>query len=111
MDILEQRVKLEKGMLPTVSKKGIEKCKGMCICPQCPTYTSCALDAKELLFCTQGKSFICISAEKRCICPKCPVAQKLSLKYRFFCTKGAEKAQRYEHALWGTTVPYRENHR
>jgi hypothetical protein len=111
MDIFEQRVKVEKGMLSTELKKGREKCKGMCIFPQCPIHTSFALDAKELLFCIQRKSFTCISAKKGCICPKCLVTQKLSLKYRFFCTKGAEKARRYEHALWGTTVPYTENHR
>ncbi|WP_067047442.1 DUF2769 domain-containing protein [Methanofollis ethanolicus] len=39
-----------------------------------------------------------------CICPTCPVARDMGLKYTFFCTRGAEKAQRYEHTVWGTKM-------
>jgi hypothetical protein len=105
MDVFEQRMKAEKGMSPAEVKNGMENYNGMCTCPKCPTFTACAREAEERLFCLQGKSFMCISGEKGCICPKCPVTPALGLKYRFFCTKGAEKTQRYEHALWGTKVP------
>ena len=67
-----------------------------CTCPKCPTYTDCAKDAKELLFCMKGKSFTCISEAKGCICPGCPVTIEYGLRYKFFCMEGAEKAQRYE---------------
>ena len=33
-----------------------------------------------------------------------PTAE-FGLKNKSFCMKGAEKAQRYEHALWGTKIP------
>jgi hypothetical protein len=111
LDIFEQRIRDEKEISPADSNIAMERYKRMCTCPKCPTYTPCAHDEKELLFCLQGKSFLCISGEKGCICPKCPVTAELGLKYRFFCTKGAEKAQRYEGALWGSTVPYTEGNR
>lgn len=81
-----------------------EEKKRECTCPKCPTYTNCAKNAKELLFCMKGKSFMCISEAKECICPSCPVTNEYGLKNKFFCMKGAEKAQRYEHTLWGTKM-------
>ena len=63
-----------------------------------------AKNAKEMLFCWNGKSFMCISFEKKCLCPTCPVTGDLGLKKQSFCTRGSEKAQRYEHTLWGTKV-------
>ena len=65
----------------------------MCICPDCPTYTDCAENSQELLFCVHGTSFICISKEVDCFCPSCPVAADLGLSSNFFCTRGAEAAQ------------------
>jgi hypothetical protein len=47
---------------------------------------------------------MCIPNEVQCICPNCTVTKQLGLKYNKFCTRGAEKAQRYEHALWGTKM-------
>jgi hypothetical protein len=102
MDKFEQMMKNVKG----TSHKDLEmagaKYKGMCNCPGCPTHNNCAKNAKELLFCITGKSFMCISEDKGCMCPKCPVAAEFGLKYKSFCLIGAEKSQRYEHALWGT---------
>ena len=40
-----------------------------------------------------------------CICPTCPATPEFGLKNKSFCMKGAEKGQRYEHALWGTKIP------
>lgn len=47
---------------------------------------------------------MCINGEKACIYPTCPVTPVLGLKSKFYCTRGSEKAQRYEHALWGTRI-------
>lgn len=92
------------GMTPAEMTVAIEQAKTRCTCPGCPTYTRCAKNGKELLFCSTGKSFLCISGEKKCICPACPIAGEYGLKYTLFCTRGSEKAQRYEHALWGTKI-------
>ena len=105
MDTFEQMMQTMKGMSPAELAEGMKKYADMCTCPTCPTYNKCAKKAKEILFCATGKSFMCISEEKDCICPTCPVTPEIGLKYKFFCTRGAEKAQRYEHALWGTKIP------
>ncbi len=104
MDKFEEMIKAMAKVPAPEQMKMIEAKKGACICPKCPTYTNCAKNAKELLFCATGKSFMCIPAEKGCICPECPITPEFGLKYKFFCTRGAEKAQRYEHALWGTKM-------
>ena len=104
MDKFEQMMKDAKGTSPAELKMDMENYRSTCKCPQCPTYTTCAKNAQELLFCLYGKSFMCISEQKTCNCPTCPVPPELGLKSNSFCMKGAEKAQRYEHALWGTKM-------
>jgi hypothetical protein len=104
MDTFEKTMKAVKDMSPAEGAKAIEGLKAKCICGGCPTYTNCAKNAKEILFCAMGRSFMCIPAEKQCICPTCPVAKELQLKNNFFCTRGAEKAQRYEHTIWGAKM-------
>lgn len=104
MDKFEQILSDMRKMSADEQAKAVEGLKPKCICPGCPTYTNCAKNAKELLFCTIGKSFMCIDREKECMCPKCPNTLELGLKHNFFCTRGAEKAQRYEKALWGTRM-------
>lgn len=104
MDKFEQTMKDLAGMSKEDQGKTIEKLKGMCICPGCPTYTKCAKNNSEILFCATGKSFMCIDQEKGCSCPACPVAKDLGLKYKSFCTRGAEKAQRFEQTIWGSTL-------
>ncbi len=104
MDKFEETIKAMAKMPPAEVREATEKLKMKCTCPGCPTYTRCAKTNKELLFCASGKSFMCISEEKGCMCPQCPVTSDLGLKYKSFCTKGSEKAQRYEHAIWGTKM-------
>jgi hypothetical protein len=104
MDTFEMMAKKMKDMKPQEQMEQMEKLKGMCLCPGCPTYTNCAKNAGESVFCSTGKSFMCIPNEVQCICPNCPVTKQMGLKYKQFCTRGAEKAQRYEHALWGTKM-------
>jgi hypothetical protein len=102
MDKFEQMMQDVRKMSPKDMVMAEEKYEGMCICPTCPTHNKCAKMAKELIFCIKGKSFMCISEDKGCICPGCPVTAEFGYKNKYFCMKGAEKAQRYEHALWGT---------
>ena len=104
MDTFETLMKQMKDMSAAEQAKWVETTKALCTCPGCPTYTNCAKNNKELFFCWMGKSFMCIPAEKGCICPSCPVTKAAGLKNTSFCTRGAEKAQRYEHALWGTKM-------
>jgi hypothetical protein len=89
------------GKVPSSKQMQMDEAKkGECFCPKCPTYINCAKNAKELLFCMKGKSFMCIIKEQSCICPECLVTSEFGFN-KFFCMKGAEKALRYEHALWG----------
>jgi hypothetical protein len=104
MDKFEEAMLSMFGMTPAEWEEAARKFAAKCTCPTCPTYNRCAKKAQELLFCATGKSFMCISEKKDCICPVCPITSELGLKHRFFCTKGSEKAQRYEHALWGTKI-------
>jgi hypothetical protein len=105
VDTFEQMMKDVKGMSEKDMMMAEKKYEGMCRCPTCPTHTKCAKNAKELIFCIKGKSFMCISEAKGCICPTCPVTTEFGYKNKFFCLKGAEKAQRYEHTIWGTKIP------
>lgn len=104
MNTFEEKVRAMKGMTPEEVQAALERLKSMCACPSCPSYNRCAKNGEERLFCSTGRSFMCISDEKSCICPTCPVGKELGLKYTFFCTRGAEKAQRYEHTIWGTKM-------
>jgi hypothetical protein len=105
MDAFEDLMKKMKGMTAEQQAQWIAENKKVCICPTCPTHTNCAKKNEELLFCATGKSFMCISSEKGCMCPTCPVTKAIGLKYKSFCTRGAEKAQRYEHTIWGAKIP------
>jgi len=105
MDKFEQMMKDMAKMPPAEMARAVDAEKNKCICGSCPTYTNCAKKAGESFFCAAGKSFMCIDKDKNCICPTCPVTADLGLKYRSYCLKGSEKAQRYENALWGTKMP------
>ena len=83
-----------------VMKKFMEL-KGMCNCPKCGTYNSCAKNAQEGLFCGYGASFHCITEMKGCICQKCPVAKELGLGHAAYCGMGSEKSQRFDGFLKG----------
>lgn len=68
----------------------MERLRKDCICPDCPTYTDCARNAKELLYCVTGRSPSCITEDFGCICPGCPVTVELGLEYQTFCIGGSE---------------------
>jgi hypothetical protein len=101
MDKFGEAIKSFAGMSPERMKEAAGRFKNLCTCPACPTYTECAKNAQERLFCAVGKSFVCISQEKDCICPTCPITGELGLKNKLYCMRGSEMAQRYDHALHG----------
>ncbi len=77
-------------------KDAIETYKESCICSTCKTYTQCAADANEKLFCVTGKSFDCITEPKGCECPTCPLARSLEVgvEHNIYCLNGSEMEQR-----------------
>ena len=102
MDKFENTVTMMNKMSAAERTKMIEEKAGMCICPDCPTYTTCAKNAQESLFCIHGMSFVCISREADCFCPTCPVATDIGLLSNFFCTRGAEAVPRWMNERLGT---------
>jgi hypothetical protein len=104
VDLFEEKMHALKEMAPENRIEVVNNLKTRCPCPTCPSYNKCAKEAGETLFCSTGKSFMCISEEKGCNCPTCPITKEMGLKNKFFCTRGSEKAQRYEHTLWGSTM-------
>ncbi len=84
---------------PEGQKNKIMELRNMCMCPNCPTYTSCARSAEEKLFCSTGGSFRCIIEDKGCLCPECPVTDAMGLTHTRFCMNGDEFKQRYLHRI------------
>ena len=99
MDKFEQAMMNMAKMPPQEAAKALKAELGKCICGQCPSYTPAAGAAGEGAFCGTGKSFGHITTEVNCICGKCPVKSDLGLKYGFFCSRGSEKALRYDQSL------------
>jgi hypothetical protein len=104
VNLFEEKMRAMKEMDPEKRMEMVNNLMNRCPCPTCPSYNNCAKEAGETLFCSTGKSFMCISEEKSCICPTCPITTEMGLKFKLFCTRGSEKAQRYENTLWGTTM-------
>ncbi|RPI39824.1 MAG: DUF2769 domain-containing protein [Methanoregulaceae archaeon] len=105
MNLFEQSLQKIRGLAPFERSNVMAKYSNTCICPVCPNHNTCALSRHEWFYCMNGKSFLCIDFERTCICKTCPVAKEIGIKQSFFCTRGAETAQRYEHVLWGTKIP------
>jgi hypothetical protein len=105
MDPFEQSLQKIRSMPAVEKAQYMTKYGDRCICPVCPNHNTCAMSNHEWFYCMTGKSFQCIDFERSCICETCPVAKDLDLHNTFYCTRGAEAALRYEHSLWGTTIP------
>ena len=104
MDKFEQ---VMKDIAQKSDKEKVEMINGLkekCPCPGCPTYNTCAEKAGEKLFCILGNSFMCISYDRGCACPTCPLKKDVGLKYKEFCLKGSEMAQRYANTIWGASL-------
>jgi hypothetical protein len=59
-----------------------------CICPDCPTFDTCAGDAKETLYCARGVSS-CELSQQGCICAECTVWSMYELDDYYYCINGA----------------------
>lgn len=93
---------------PAVRRAIAEEMRSRCVCPACPTYTDCAANNDERLFCDMGYSNLCITYEVDCLCANgCPVHSELAMRHDFYCMRGAEKAQRYEEEVWGIRLSRR----
>jgi hypothetical protein len=99
MDKFEQTMQNMMKMTPQEGMKTLQAEMTKCICGQCPSYTTAAGASGEGFFCGTGKSFRHITTEVNCICGRCPVKSDLGLKYGFFCTRGSEKALRYDQSF------------
>lgn len=88
----EMREKREK--MPAEEKeRAMIKNRSMCICGECPTYSSCMKEKDELLYCLNGKS-VCPAVMKGCICPTCPVTGMMGLGKAYYCARGSEQELR-----------------
>ena len=76
------------------------KKQSVCVCSSCSSYTRCAGEIHESVYCITGKSHLCITEYGGCTCNRCPIVAELGLKYSGFCRDGAEAAQRYAHELY-----------
>ncbi len=90
MDKFEKLMKKNSAMSKEEKMKRVEMLKTMCICNDCPSYTSTG--ETELLFCGVGKSSI--KDEKGCTCGFCPVVSNAGLTRLYYCIRGTEKEQR-----------------
>ncbi len=104
MDKFMAMAKEMKSLSQADQEKFLEEKKKSCNCPTCPSFNKCSIVEREKLFCLIGKSFLCISFEEGCNCPTCPIAKDAGMEYKYFCTRGDEKGQRYENEVWGSTL-------
>ena len=105
MDTFEKKLREIRALVASGQDLAQARYSNMCVCPVCLNHNTCAMSKHEWFYCFTGKSFLCIDFERTCICKTCPVALETGLTHDFFCTRGAETAQRYQHALWGTKIP------
>lgn len=89
---LEMAKKMEE-MSPEEKSEMIAKLRGMCICPQCASYTECMKKKDELIYCATGQSE-CLVRMKECICEECPVRPMMGLINTSYCMQGSEKELR-----------------
>lgn len=99
MDRFELAIQNMAKMPPQEGMKMLQAVMGKCMCGQCPSYTGAARASSEGFFCGTGKSFRHITTEVNCLCGGCPVKSDLGLKFGFFCTRGSEKAMRYDQSF------------
>jgi hypothetical protein len=78
-------------LTPEKRKAEISAMRTRCVCQKCPTYTECAGEREEKVFCFYGRSPDCIPRVLKCICPKCPVHTEFGFKNLHYCTRGGER--------------------
>ncbi|CAJ38064.1 DUF2769 domain-containing protein [Methanocella arvoryzae] len=95
MDKFDETVQSLKDLGPEDRKSKLQTFANECKCPVCPSYTECAKNDNEGIFCLQGNSFRCIGQINGCNCPACGVKQGLGMKDMMYCMKGSEFETRY----------------
>lgn len=88
MSTFEEKLAQMKGLSEAEMAERAKKIKSMCICASCPSYEGTG--ETELAFCLIGKSSV-ITEEKGCTCGGCPVTDMMSLRWVYYCTKGAAR--------------------
>lgn len=78
-------------MPPEKRKAELTAMRVQCSCPNCASYTLCARDRDEKMFCFYGRSPDCITRELKCVCRKCPVHEELGFRNIYYCTRGGER--------------------
>ena len=86
MSTFEEKMEAMKDLSQEEMAERVKKVKAACICASCPSYEGTG--EKELAFCAVGKSSA-ITEEKGCTCPGCPVTDMMSLRWQYYCTRGA----------------------
>ncbi len=99
MDTFDETMKILKNAGPEDKKIKMDRFASLCACGSCPSYTECAKNDQEGIFCLMGNSFRCINQINGCNCPTCPVEQKLSMKDNMYCMKGSEFENRYVNKM------------
>jgi hypothetical protein len=95
MDKFDQETQMHRNAGPEDRKSMVSRYSDMCRCPVCPSFTECAKNDNEGIFCLQGNSFRCINQIRGCNCPTCDVKQNLSMQDMMYCMKGSEFENRY----------------
>jgi len=90
MNKFEESMKAMSRMSAEEQKKILEAEKAKCICPTCPTYNNCAKNAKEMMFCWTGRSFMCISL-RRNASPHLPGDGRPGTEEAVFCTRAPRR--------------------
>ena len=88
----EEKIEAMKDLPEEELMKRLEEMNGICknYCGECPSYTGTG--EARLVFCATGMSNI-IQEERGCLCPNCPVTKMMSLRWKFYCTRGSGKEQ------------------
>ena len=89
-ETFEEKMGAMKSLSSEEFAKRIEEVKEICksFCGECPSYTNTG--ETDFGFCTIGESKI-IKEEKGCLCPSCPVTSKMSLRWKYYCTRGSAR--------------------
>ncbi|NHI93562.1 MAG: DUF2769 domain-containing protein [Candidatus Lokiarchaeota archaeon] len=84
----EEKIKMMDMMSEKQKKESFEQVEYICrdYCGKCPTLKDTG--ETNLAFCSIGKS-LQIVEEKECLCGQCPITKTMSLRWKFYCTRGS----------------------
>lgn len=99
MDKFDQTIRFMSTMSQEDRSKNMASFRLLCACPACPSYTDCAKNGKQCMFCIMGHNFGCIEDIKGCACGQCQLATRLDISNHVYCVKGSEFEQRYMRTI------------